>query len=141
MKFYTPLTIRFRDLDTMAHVNNSVYFTLTEHGRIEYFNQVIGKPRDWQVFSVLVARNEINYMRPIHLHDKVFAGIETDKIGSKSIEVNFNMEIETEAGERIVAAEGKTILVCFDVKNNTSAPVPQEWIEKFEAFEGKNLRG
>ncbi|MBE3558207.1 MAG: acyl-CoA thioesterase [Ktedonobacteraceae bacterium] len=35
-----PLQIRFRDLDPLAHVNNSVYFIYFEEARSHYFDQL-----------------------------------------------------------------------------------------------------
>ncbi len=35
-----PVQIRFRDLDPLAHVNNTVYFIYFEEARSHYFNQL-----------------------------------------------------------------------------------------------------
>ena len=40
MNVWYPVQIRFRDLDPLAHVNNTVYFSYFEDARIYYFNQL-----------------------------------------------------------------------------------------------------
>ena len=44
--FWYPVQIRFRDLDPLAHVNNTIYFTYFEEARSYYFDHlVIGNHR------------------------------------------------------------------------------------------------
>ena len=42
-----PLQIRFRDLDPLAHVNNSVYFIYFEEARSHYFDQLAPWLEHW----------------------------------------------------------------------------------------------
>src|SRR5437879_12913395 len=42
-----PVQIRFRDLDPLAHVNNTVYFTYFEEARSYYFNQLQPWLKQW----------------------------------------------------------------------------------------------
>lgn len=42
-----PLQIRFRDLDPLAHVNNSVYFIYFEDARSHYFDQLAPWLKQW----------------------------------------------------------------------------------------------
>src|SRR5579864_7746971 len=39
--------IRFRDLDPLAHVNNTVYFTYFEEARSHYFDQLDTWLKEW----------------------------------------------------------------------------------------------
>src|SRR5438876_3799298 len=47
MKVWFPVQIRFRDLDPLAHVNNTVYFTYFEEARSYYFNQLQPWLKQW----------------------------------------------------------------------------------------------
>ncbi len=42
-----PVQIRFRDLDPLAHVNNTVYFTYFEEARSYYFDQLDTWLNEW----------------------------------------------------------------------------------------------
>ena len=41
----TPVTVRFRDIDSFGHVNNAVYFTYLEIGRNAYWTRLFGPRR------------------------------------------------------------------------------------------------
>jgi acyl-CoA thioester hydrolase len=42
-----PVQIRFRDLDPLAHVNNTVYFIYLEESRFHYFSQLTPWLKQW----------------------------------------------------------------------------------------------
>src|SRR5947209_19489757 len=42
-----PVQIRFRDLDPLAHVNNTVYFTYFEEARSYYFDKLHPWLKQW----------------------------------------------------------------------------------------------
>lgn len=135
MKFYSTIRVRFSDIDAMGHVNNATYFNYTEEARIDYFKKIIGERHNWQKFGVLLAHNEIDYFKPVHLGDELSCGIETVKMGEKSIHCNFEFRVKTEVGDYSVVSKGKFSLVCFDNLKKTSAPVPDLWRQKFTEFE------
>ena len=139
MKFYAPIHIRFRDLDAMAHVNNAVYFTFAEQGRIDYFQHVIGKRHNWKAFGVLIVHSEIDYLYPIVLEDRVECGVEVIKIGKKSLTVQFEMVIRKENQDDILAARGQNVLVCHNHATTETALVPADWITKITAYEDRQF--
>ena len=49
-KISTPIAVRFRDVDSMGHVNNAVYFTYFEEGRKAFVHELFGlkRPTDFQ---------------------------------------------------------------------------------------------
>ncbi len=118
---YSP-EIRFADIDAMGHVNNSVYFTYFEQARIHFFNQIIGKLWNWQTQGILVARNEINYVRPVLLGDKVEIHSRCSHIGNKS----FTLVYELKRGQELCAT-GTSVLVCYNHELKETMLVPEEW--------------
>ncbi len=40
------ITVRFRDLDAMGHVNNAVYLTYFEEARVEYLKAASGSMKN-----------------------------------------------------------------------------------------------
>lgn len=135
MRFYTRIPIRFRDLDAMSHVNNAVYFSLVEQGRIDYFQHVIGPRHNWKEFGVLIARNEIDYLSPIVLEDELYCGIQVTRVGTKSISIEFELIIQREKGEKTLAAQGKNVLVCHNHVQMKTAAVPTDWKLKIAEYE------
>ena len=61
--------VRFRDLDPLGHVNNAVFLSYMELARIRYFQRI---SPDWlEEGHFVVARMEVDYLRPILLGDEV----------------------------------------------------------------------
>jgi len=44
---YTPIQIRFADLDALNHVNNANYMTYMETARMAYCEDVLSDDLDW----------------------------------------------------------------------------------------------
>lgn len=140
MKHYTPITIRFRDLDSLGHVNNAVFITYVEQGRIGYFRKLIGRNHDWSKFGTLLAHTSIDYHHPIYLEDDLSCGVEITKVGEKSFEVQFDLIVAKEDGTKTVCATGKNILVCFDNVAFKTALVPDDWRKKVEQFNSAPIK-
>ena len=132
--FYTPIHIRFRDLDSLAHVNNAVYHSYVEQARIHYFREVIGHAHNWKIFGVLLARTEIDFKVPILLDDEVKCGCKCISLGNTSMVIEFEFLVERDQNT-FIAAKGKSFLVCFDHQAQQKASVPQEWRKSFASYE------
>ena len=129
MKFYTPIHIRFNDIDAMGHVNNAIFFHYVEEARIQYFRTVLSTKRDWKTEGVLVARNEIDYFKPLLFKDQLNCGVAVTKIGVKSMETTTSFVVN-----EAEVARAKNVLVAFNHEKNTTIPIPQDWIDRFKDF-------
>ncbi len=118
---YQP-EIRFFDIDAMGHVNNSVYFTYFEMARVHFFGQLIGKEWNWTENGVLVAHNEIDYIRPVMFEDKIDIHVLVKKVGAK----RFTLGYEVKKGD-VLYAKGGSVMVTYDFKNNVTAPIPEAY--------------
>lgn len=135
MKFFSPIDIRFRDLDALAHVNNVVYLTYVEQARVRYFDEIFGSRHDWDEWGVLLARTEINYIRPLLFKEDAKCGMQCTSIGKKSMEFEFKI-FKTENGTDIEIANGINVLVCFNHSENKSIEVPEFWKKAVLSYEG-----
>ena len=116
-------TVRFRDLDSLAHMNNAVYATFLEQARIAFLSQY-----DAQVENMILARLEIDFRSPAELGETIEITVIPTRIGTKS----FDLEYVMRAGERVVA-EAKTVLVAYDYDRARSVEIPQAWKERLAA--------
>lgn len=86
--------MRYRDLDTLGHVNNAVYGTYLEGGRMRYFDRVLEVP--FEGLEMVLAPLDVDFRRPVTMDEgpvRVACGV-TD-LGESSIE----MACEVYAGE------------------------------------------
>ncbi|MDG1175107.1 MAG: acyl-CoA thioesterase [Flavobacteriales bacterium] len=122
----TKLQVRFNDLDMAGHVHNSEYLNYFEIGRIDFFNQVIAKDWDWKKQGILVARNELDYLKPIYFHNNIFVETHCEDIGKKSITLGYKIFNEKD-GVKKLCSKGRSILVCFDFNKKESVEVFDQW--------------
>jgi acyl-CoA thioester hydrolase len=137
-RFCLPIALRFSDLDAFGHVNNAVYLTYIEAARTTYLRRVAGIQgvRD---MAMILARAEVDYRLPVLISDRLEAEVRAVAIGTKSFTLAYRLWV-TRAGTRLLVAESRTVLVCYDYPNERSVPVPPDLIAGLEAFEGRSLR-
>lgn len=110
--------VRFSDLDVLGHVNNSIYLSYFEIARVHYFAALLGKNWDWTNNGVILAKNEVEYHKPIVLHDAPFVHVYLDHIGEKSFTLSYEIKVVD-----ALHTTGKSTLVCFDSSKHATIPI------------------
>ena len=123
MSFVHGETVRFRDLDSLAHMNNAVYATFLEQARIAFLS-----PQGADAENMILARLEIDFRSPVELGETVEIDVKPTRVGRKS----FDLEYVMRAGDRIVA-EAKTVLVAYDYAQARAVELPHAWKERLAA--------
>lgn len=122
--------VRFSDLDVLGHVNNSVYLTYFESARVYYFKHLLDEEWSWETDSVVLVKNEVEYIRPILLHDVPEIEIITAHIGSKSFTFAYNIRVND-----VLYSKGASTLVAYDVPTQSTIqikPIMLEVLEKLK---------
>jgi acyl-CoA thioester hydrolase len=118
--FVHRLTVRFRDCDSMGHVNHAVYFTYMEQCRFALWRH-LGGGSGLPGAGTIIVRAECDYRAPALAHDELAIRIRLGDMGRSSF--SFLYEIDNAAtGRRI--ADGKTINVTFDYAVGLTIPIP-----------------
>ncbi|WP_336326241.1 acyl-CoA thioesterase [Halovenus sp. HT40] len=126
--YETEIDVRFRDLDSMGHVNNAVYATFFEHARTLYIDEVFGgRPEE---INVALVNLNIDFKRQVRFGETVTVGVGVTEIGESSVTMEYTVRTDDE-----VAATGSTILVAIDDEGNSRA-MPEEIRERIEEHEG-----
>lgn len=121
-----PLQIRFSDVDSLGHVNNAFYLSYFELARMELF-KISGLKINWHKTGIILARIEIDYLKPILLHDSVEITCKAGAAGNKSFELLYEIFLSNKEGNRQLICKGKSIQVCFDYELNRSVIIPEDW--------------
>lgn len=124
----TTVQVRYRDLDTLGHVNNAVYASYLEQARSEYFDSIAGVGiGDGQL---VIARVELDYRSPILLEDgEATVGTSVVDLGGSSL----TMDQRIWVGDR-VAAEATCVIVAVDGEGG-ARPLPDSWREAIASVE------
>jgi acyl-CoA thioester hydrolase len=120
--------IRFGDLDPQGHVNNTVFATYFETGRVMLLREPgneLGAPGA----TTVLARLDISFLREMHWPGTVEIGTGTTKIGRSSY--SFLQAIFHE-GE--CAATANATMVMIDRATRKARPLPDEVVARLETL-------
>ncbi len=118
--------IRFGDLDPQGHVNNTVFATYFETGRVMLLREPgneLGAPGA----TTVLARLDISFLREMHWPGTVEIGTGTTRIGRSSY--SFLQAIFHE-GE--CAATANATMVMIDANTRKARPLPENVVARLE---------
>lgn len=119
---WTTIKVRFRDLDPLNHVNNSVFNTYFEEARIDFIrhtpelNQAMNEGK-----SFILAHLEIDYIKPIFSGETILAGTAVKEIGNTSI---YGIQAIYSEKSKELKAVCETTGVWFDLNKNRPSRIP-----------------
>jgi acyl-CoA thioester hydrolase len=129
--FTTDIDVRFRDIDAMGHVNNAVFFTYFEQGRLQFFFSDV--PEDTlPEFNFILAHISCDYLQPVMLENKLAVQIRVGKIGGKSFTFQYKLVDRSDVSK--VYATGESVQVCYDYETQTTIPIPRDLMEKISTY-------
>lgn len=119
-RIMTPL--RWSDMDAYGHVNNVVFLRLLEDARVIAFHSR-GSDDGGDVVStgLLVARHEIDYLRPLHWRpDPVMVDVWVSEVRGASFEMDYEvLDAEGDDGGRpAVYARARSTMVVYDLERH-----------------------
>lgn len=122
-KYRVKIPIRFADIDAFGHVNNAIYLTYFEIARSSYWDEII--EWNWDELGIIIRQSLVDYLKPIHLNDEIYAYVKTSRIGNSSFDLDYILVKIIDDREEICTS-GQTICVTFDYKSKLSVPIPEK---------------
>lgn len=113
--FSVEIPVQWRDLDPLGHVNNAVYVSFLETARVRLWSERMGG-RDARDIPFVVARVEIDYLRPVELGQRVVVGLRCDAIGRSSFTIVYRVRADDET-----CARARSVQVCV---GPAGSPIP-----------------
>src|SRR2546423_21618 len=120
--------IRFGDLDPQGHVNNTVFATFFETGRVAFLREPGNALSPPDTTSVL-ARLDINFLKELHWPGAVEIGTGVAEIGRSSFTF-----LQAIFHEGACAATGRATMVMIDAATRRSRALPEEAIARLETL-------
>ena len=113
------IELRWRDLDTLGHLNQAVYHELLEEGRAALFTR-LGVIENG--FFFVLARVELDYRHEVRRDDSPVAVVlRVPSVGRSSVVVAHEIVLP----DGTVAAEGRSVLVAWDREQRRSRPLEE----------------
>ncbi|HLJ64547.1 MAG TPA: thioesterase family protein [Stellaceae bacterium] len=125
-RFWTSDILRFGDTDGQGHINNAVYATFCESGRVSLFHNE-GRGLLAPGTNFVIARIELDYRAELHYPGRVDIGTSVLGLGRTS----FRLGHAVFKGE-LCAATALSVGVVIDDRTRKSTPLPEKlrtWLE------------
>ena len=123
------IPVRFQDIDSMGHVNNTVYPYFLAEARARYYEAVLNI--NLQAADTVVVHMSIDYRGEITHGDVVDVAVRIPELGASSITMHYTFRVD---GETVAKAE--TVQVMYDREKRASRDIPRAWRNKMEDCEG-----
>lgn len=129
-RFSTTMEVRWRDVDALGHVNNAVYLTYLEQGRVHYLRE-LGLASGADDIGMILAEITCTYHAPLSLGEIVTVRMRVSELRNSS----FIFEYRIEGQDGRLAATARSVQVCYDYQNGRSIPIPDRWRSAITAYE------
>lgn len=127
--FKTKQILRFGDTDQQGHLNNAVYATFFESGRVAliYDRNHDLPPRGT---SFVIAQINIRFIQEILFPGDVYIGTRVTKLGTSSLHLEQGIYAN---GERCAAADSVVVMTSLTTRRAT--PIPDAVKQHFSTFQ------
>lgn len=120
------IELRYRDLDTLGHVNQSVYHVVLEDARIAFLRSLLGNDS-----RMVLGRVELDYRHEVRIADgSLTVTTAVQRVGRSSVTLASRMM--TPSGT--LAAEAVTVLVAWDADRRTSRALSDDELSALSAL-------
>ncbi len=110
--------VRFSDVDVYGHVNNVKYFEYYQEARLAFLMS-LGRAEGEGGFSLVVARLDVDYKRPILFRPEPYlVESRVSRLGTSS----FDLSSEIRDGDRLLS-RARATMVTFDLAAQKSRPL------------------
>ena len=116
-----PMSVRWRDMDAMGHVNNAKYVSYLEEARVRWMLGVPGTSMTDRIAPVVAATN-VNYRAPIVWPNDIVVELFVERLGNSSVTIGHRIVSAKDDG--VLYSDGNVVVVWMDTQTGHSAPLP-----------------
>lgn len=130
--WWLTMPLRYRDLDTLGHVNNAAIPMFFEQARTEFFEPLLRGEANTGLDTV-IARVVVDYLAEIHYPGSVDIGMTCTRIGNKAFTLAHGV---FDHGTDHCVGTGEAVMLIFDLKARKSIPPPPQVRAALEGLVG-----
>ena len=119
----TDITVNWGDMDSLGHVNHSVFAKWMETARMRFFSK-IGMMDLYESSNIgpILARIEVDYKAPVLFPDVVNCKTLVSKIGRSSFDMRYVIHSSNQKND--IVAVGKVVCVLIDYESGKPVEIP-----------------
>jgi acyl-CoA thioester hydrolase len=114
------IAIRWGDMDSMGHVNNTVYFRFMEQARISWFEALVPQAEAWKSTGIVIANASCNFKRALSYPGTVEVKVYAGPPGGSSVATYYDLVLENQ-----VYADGAATVVFIDMEKQKAVRIPK----------------
>ncbi len=122
--FWKSIEVRWGDMDSMGHVNNTVYFTYLESARVELLHKLgaRGKQRNDGQGPALVSTS-CDFKQQVAYPATIDVGVRVEAIGQRSFRMSYGLFLR---GTDEVVATASSVNAWIDYAAGRAVEIPDE---------------
>ena len=122
----TIISIRWGDMDSHRHINNTVYFRYMEQARIEWITS-LGFSCTAEKEAMIMVNGFCNFYKQVSFPASLRVSTFVGQIGNSTVDLLNTMElIEASADQGpVLCADGGATMLWVDLEKNKSMPWPE----------------
>jgi acyl-CoA thioester hydrolase len=133
-KVSVDIEVRWADMDSLGHVNNSCYLTYFETARIAYFERLGPEQRVGAGhIGPVLAHATCDFIKPVAYPATLTSLLRAVRVGNTSYEFEHLLR-DKKTG--VAVAFGLARLVSYDFVARAKAPIPAAMRERIRAVDG-----
>jgi acyl-CoA thioester hydrolase len=119
-----PVQLRWRDLDMLGHLNQSVYHELLEEGRAALIWELLRRVgTDGAKGAYVLAHVDLDYHTEVRKdHGEVEIVVRVMQVGTSS----FRLRHEVRLPDGTIVASGDTVMVAWDPRTRAKRPLSED---------------
>lgn len=115
-----PMSVRWRDMDAMGHVNNTVYFRYMEQARIAWFDALVPDRQARSALGIVIVSTSCNFRKPLTYPGTVEVKLSVGAPGGSSVPTFYELNV----GEELYA-DGAAVVVFVDTQSQKPVRIPE----------------
>ena len=123
LPFRFRMRTRWSDDDALGVLNNAIYLTLCEEGRLRWCER-LGLLAGATGFPFVLAASSLRFITPGRGGEEVEVQMGTTRLGRRSFDQAYRI---LRAEDGVVWAEAEATMVTWDAVGRVSAPMPSEF--------------
>jgi len=125
------IPVRWGDMDSLAHVNNIVYFQYFETVRMDWFENIIDMPPGSQDQGIVIVDNHVEYLLPV-----VYPATALVRMGGHSPGRSSLVSTYTITVDNTLTTRGHARIVWVNNRDKKSMPMPAHIRQMIDIGEG-----
>lgn len=121
--YIAQVPVRWADMDSYGHVNNTLYIRYLEEARVAWFEK-LGIPMNNAPQGPLILQTLHTYLKPVVHPATVLIELYAGALGRSSLVIEHRLTVLGDA--RTTYGEGHCKLVWVDHASNSSVPIPED---------------